>query len=66
MIRAAIKLVTVGVVAQKALKKAAVLKPVADVAAKQLRKRRAGGHWTQVEPPRDDAAATVDRPSSPA
>ena len=66
MIRSAIKLVTVTVVAQKTIRKAAVLKPVAEIAAKQVRRRREGGHWTHVEPPRDAAAQTSAEPPAPA
>ena len=64
MIRGAIKLVTVGVVAQRAIRQAAVLKPVAGVAARQLRRRRERGHWTHVEPPRDDVPQADPAPPS--
>jgi hypothetical protein len=64
VIRGAIKLVTVGVVAQKAVRKAAVLRPVAEIAAKQVRRRRAGGQWTHVEPPCDDVPAAGQPPAA--
>ncbi len=63
MIRTAVKLVTVGVVVQKAVRKAAVLKPVAEIAARRVRRRREGGHWTHVEPPRADAPPADQPPS---
>ena len=51
MIRTTLKLITVAIAAQRAARKAAVLRPVAEVAAKQVRKRRAGAQWRHVEPP---------------